>query len=131
MFGGVRAPKPPKMAQNGPRTTNAMKMKLITIVYSHETFHLTKYLGVEQSAWEGLTKKPLKKPPKNRFFRSISWNFQDYIKNDNIYVTLPCTTSLVKVLHKSDLIWGCNLPKTTQKQPKILLFAGMTNFEDI
>ena len=25
----------------------------------------------------------------------------------------------------------CNLPKTTQKQPKILLFAGTTNFENI
>ena len=28
-------------------------------------------------------------------------------------------------LYKSDLIWGCNLWKTTQKQPKILIFENL------
>ena len=59
IFGGVRAPKPPKMAQfmaaplprkllkiYNLRITNAMAMKLGTIVYFHETFRLTKNLGV-------------------------------------------------------------------------------------
>ena len=58
IFGGVRAQKNPKMAQfmaapsplkhlkiYNLRTTNAMAMKLGTIVYMHETFRLTKNLG--------------------------------------------------------------------------------------
>ena len=49
------------------RTTNAMKIKLTTIVYHHETFHLKKYLGVTHWAWEGVAKKPLKKRPKIGF----------------------------------------------------------------
>ena len=52
----------------------------------------------------GRGQKTSKKTPKIRFFGSISWNFQDYIKNRNICDTLPCTASLEKVLYKSDLI---------------------------
>ena len=61
MFEGVRAHKPPKMAQfmdaASPQkhlkiynftTTNAIKMKLVMIVYLHENFNLAKYLGVTQ-----------------------------------------------------------------------------------
>ena len=48
-------------------TTNAIKMKLTTIVYIHETFDLAKYLGVTQRAWECVVEKPLKKPPKMGF----------------------------------------------------------------
>ena len=113
------------------RTTNAMKIKLTTIVYLHETFHLAKDLGITHRAWEGVAKKPLKKKPKTQFFGSTSWYFQDYIKNCNICDISPCTASLVKVLYKSNLIWSCNLPKTTQKQPKMLLFGGTRKFEDI
>ena len=64
----------PKAAQNPPfllvretlkiynlRTTNAMKMKLDTIVDRHETFHLTKDLGVTHRAWQDVAEKPLKK----------------------------------------------------------------------
>ena len=68
------AQKPPKMAQfmDAPsprkllkiynmRTTNAIKMKLGTIVYLHETFNLTKDLGVLQRESESVARKPLKK----------------------------------------------------------------------
>ena len=58
LFGGVRVPKPPiSWMLLSPwnyfkiynlRTTNAMKMKLGSIVYLHETFHLTKDLRVAQ-----------------------------------------------------------------------------------
>ena len=62
MFEGVRAHKPPKMAQfimdaASPQkhlkiynftTINAIKMKLVMIAYLHENFNLAKYLGVTQ-----------------------------------------------------------------------------------
>ena len=80
IFGGVRAQKPPKMAQfmDAPsprnffkifnlRTTNAMKMKLGTIVYLHKTFSLTEDLGVAQRGSGGVVGKPLKKCPKIGF----------------------------------------------------------------
>ena len=74
IFGGIRVPKPPpKVAQfmDAPlpqnflkifnlRTTNAMKMKLGTIVYLHETFRLTKDLDVAQRGSKGMTGKALK-----------------------------------------------------------------------
>ena len=92
IFERVRAQKNPKMAQlmDAPshrrllkiynlKTTNAMKMKLIAIVYLHKTFHLTKDLGVTHRTWEGVTEKLLKKSQKISFlapffqiFRSIS-----------------------------------------------------------
>ena len=49
------------------RATNAMKMKLGTIVYLHEIFHLTEDLGVAQRVWQGVAKKPLKKALKMGF----------------------------------------------------------------
>ena len=58
------------------RTTYAVKMKLTTIAYLHQTFHLTKDLGVTHREWQGVVKKPVKKAPKNRFFGSTSLNFQ-------------------------------------------------------
>ena len=109
------------------RTTNAIQMKLGMIVYLHDTFHFTKDLGVMQRSLGGVAGKPLKKWV---FWLHFS-NFQKYIKNLNICDTSHYTTSLVKVLWKSDLIRGCNVPKTTQKQPKIPLFAGTRNFRDI
>ena len=39
-------------------------MKLTTIMYLHETFHLTKDLAVAHRAWKGVVEKPLKKSPK-------------------------------------------------------------------
>ena len=56
-----------------------MKMKLTTIVYLHETFHLTKDLGVTHRKWQGVVEKLFKKyqkivflAPFLRIFRSIS-----------------------------------------------------------
>ena len=63
-------------------------------------------------------------------FGLISWNFQDYIKNFNICDALPCTASLVKILYKLELIRGCDLWKTTQKQPANVVFAATKTFED-
>ena len=73
--------KPPKSSHKSPfflvqeililynlRTTNAIKMKLGTIVYLHETFHLTKYLRAEFRVWQGVVQKPLKKAPKVGFW---------------------------------------------------------------
>ena len=45
-------------------TTNAIKMKLATIVYLHETFHLVKFWGMAHGVWEGVAKIPLKKSHK-------------------------------------------------------------------
>ena len=62
------APSPQKLLKiYNLRTTNAMKMKLTTIVYLHETFHLTKDLGVAHRAWESVAKKPLRKSQKIGF----------------------------------------------------------------
>ena len=113
------------------RTTNAMKMKLWTIVYLHETFHLTKDLGVTFREWQGVAVKPLKKAPKIGFLAL----FLGILRT--IWKTVICVI-LCLVLHhwwnffyKSDVIWGCNLRKTTQKQPKVPLFRATTNFENI
>ena len=134
--------KPPKSSPKSPfllvqetskiynlRTTNAMKMKLGTIVDLHEIFHLTKDLHVNHKAWQGVAKKPLKKVLK--LFRSTCSNFMWYIKTRNICESLLCTGSLVKIFYKWDAIWGCNLRKTIQKQPKIPLFSATTNFESL
>ena len=80
IFGEVRAQKTPKMAQfmdallprnffkiYNLRTTNAIKMKLDTTVYLHETFYLTKDLGVADRLWEGVAKKLSKKSQKIGF----------------------------------------------------------------
>ena len=49
------------------RTTNAMKMKLGTIMYVNDTFRLTKDLGVAQRGSGGVAGKPLKKCQKMVF----------------------------------------------------------------
>ena len=49
------------------RTTNAMNMKLGTIVYLHEAFCLTKDWGMAQRGSGGVAGKPLKKCPKMGF----------------------------------------------------------------
>ena len=80
--------KPPKSSQKSPfflvretlkmynlTATNAMKMKLRAIVHLHETFHLTKDLGVIHRECQGVAQKPLKKRSKSCFFGLISWNF--------------------------------------------------------
>ena len=50
------------------RTTNAMKMKVDTIVYLYVTFHLTRDLGVLQRGLEGVAGKRLKKKNKKIVF---------------------------------------------------------------
>ena len=45
-------------------------------------------------------------------------------------IRLACTASLVKILYKSDFIWGSNPWKTTQKQPKIVLSAPTETFNN-
>ena len=42
---------------------------------------------------------------------------------------LRCIVSLVKISNKFDDISGVYVQKTTQKQPKIVLSAGMRTFE--
>ena len=49
------------------RTTNAMKMKRGTIVYLHNTFGLTKYLGVALNGSGGVSGKLSKKRQKISF----------------------------------------------------------------
>ena len=74
-----------------------MKMKFGKIVFLHDTFHLTKDLGVAHRDSGGMAEKPLKKCQK-----WVLWlyflNFQEYIKNRNICDTLHCTALLVKIL---------------------------------
>ena len=63
---------------NNSRTTNAMKMKLGTIVYLHEIYHLGKDLSAVFRVWEGVVWKPPKKAPEIGFllflniFRTIT-----------------------------------------------------------
>ena len=53
------------------RTTNAMKIKLGSIMYFYETFHLTKDFGVAPRGSEGVSRKPPKKPPKQGFWTNF------------------------------------------------------------
>ena len=63
------APSPQKLLKTyNLKTTNAIKMKLGSIVYLHETFHLTKDLGNTHREWQGVAKKPLKKAKKLFFW---------------------------------------------------------------
>ena len=73
--------KPPKSSHKSPfflvpkllklhnlRTTNAINMKLGTIVYLYETYHLTKDLGAILRAWQVVAQKPPKKAQKAGFW---------------------------------------------------------------
>ena len=64
-----------------------MKMKPDTIVYLHETFHLTKDLSVTQWAWQGVAKRPLIKAQKNGFSGPFLGIFSN-ISKPIIYVIL-------------------------------------------
>ena len=84
IFGGVRAqrPLPPSSTKShfmdaalpekhlkiyNLTTTNAILMKLTTIMYLHETFHSAKNWGVSHRVWEGVNRKSLKKSQKISF----------------------------------------------------------------
>ena len=62
------------------RTANAMNMKLGTIVYLHETFRLTKDLGVALNGSGGVFGKPLKKNPKMGFLGPFLGSFNSLSK---------------------------------------------------
>ena len=92
-FGPVMSQKPPKISPKCPffllwenlkiynlRTTNAMKMKLTRIVYLHDTFHLTKNLGVAQRGSGGVDGKPLKETPKMGFLDPFLGSFKNLSK---------------------------------------------------
>ena len=112
----MAAPSPQKLLKiYNQRTTKATKMKLGTIVQLHKSFHQTKDLGITLRAWQGVAKKPLKKASKISFLAPFLGIFRNISKT--ITYVIPCSAPLVKILCKSDLIWGCNIPKTTQKQP--------------
>ena len=89
IFGGVRAQNLPKRAvvrktlrTSNLTTTNAIVMKLTTIMYLHEN----------------VIRKPLR--AKNSVFQRNVYEFLDYIKNHHISHALPCVASLVKFLYK-------------------------------
>ena len=67
------------------RTTNAIKMKVGTIVYLHETFQLTKDLSANFRVWEGVAEKPRKKASKVGFWAYFFRNFKT-ISKTVIYV---------------------------------------------
>ena len=45
--------------------------------------------------------------------------------------TLPYTALLAQISKESDRIWGSYGQKTTQKQPKIQLYAATKTFESL
>ena len=63
-------------------TTNAILMKLTTIVYHYKS----------------VKRKPLR--AKNSVFWCNVYEFLDYIKNHQICHALPCVASLVKFFHE-------------------------------
>ena len=69
------------------RTPNAMRMKLDTVVYLHETFHLTKGLGVTHKGWEGVAEKLPKETPKIVFL-ALSPGILSTISKTVTYVIL-------------------------------------------
>ena len=60
-------------------------MKLGTIVYLDETFHLTKDLRANCRVWQGVAQKPPKKPPKVGFWACFLGN-STIISKTVIYV---------------------------------------------
>ena len=55
-------------------------MKLTTIVYLHDAFHLAKDLGVAYRVWEGVIEKPFQKTPKIDFLASFPRIFKNTSK---------------------------------------------------
>ena len=123
IFGGVRTRKPPKKghfvdAESVRKalkifnltTTNAILMKLTTIMYLHES----------------VNRKALR--ARNPVFWLNFLEFLDYIKNCHASHALRCIASLVKFLYKLDHIWGSIPRKTTQNRFKMittLIFEGL------
>ena len=138
VFGGVMAKKPTRSSLKFnfllPRkylkidnlaTTNATPIKLTTIMYLHQTFHLAKNQGIPHRVQEGVNEKASEKEPGNQFFGLISWSFQDYVKNRYEFDLL-----LFQLLKESDRIWGSYGQKTTQKQPGMVVFAATKTVEN-
>ena len=98
-------------------TTNAIKMKLTSIIYLHNTFHLAESCGCNSEGVGGRNRKTSKNKPENQFFGLIFRHFYDLMNTCNINGFLPYSESLVKILYKLDLIWGSYGPKTIQNQP--------------
>ena len=115
---------------NNLTTRNAILMKLTTIMYLHETFHLAKKLGRNSQGVGGRKQKTSEEEPENQFFGLISWNFQNYIKNRNACDALYCTRLLFQISKESDSIWGSYDQKTTQKQSAMVVFAATKTFEN-
>ena len=119
-FGVVMYRKPPKSSPKCPffhvretlkihnlTTTNAMKMKLGTIVYLIETFYLTKDLGRFPNKKTGCGKTTSENKPQNELCRPILTISLKLNKNCHIYHALLCTVSVVKISNKFDQIsWG-------------------------
>ena len=98
-FGGVMARKPSRSSLqwqflllrkhlkiHNLATTNAILMKLTTIMYLHETFHLAKNWGVTHRVQEAVNEKPLKKSQKTSFLAQFLGIFRT-ISKTVIYVT--------------------------------------------
>ena len=110
IFAGVRVQKPPKKghfvdAESVSKTlktfnlttTNAIRMKLTTIVYLHESVN-----------------RKLLRSRNSVFWCNVS-EFLDYIKNHHICHALPCVESLIKF---------CNNSMKTSQDVKIDCYAS-------
>ena len=63
------------------RTTNAIRIKLGTIVYRHKTLYLAKDLGVIHREWQGVAENPLKKAKKSIFWGPFLGIFNNILKS--------------------------------------------------
>ena len=132
----------PYLGEKGPR--NPQKGSISWLLHRHENvwkfitlepqmlgwWNLPQlFIAVRPLIWQKIGAWPIGR--RRVRFSSISWNFQDYIKNGVICNTLPCTVSLVKISKESDRIWGSYDQKTTRKQPKIHFSGPMKTFEKL
>ena len=111
-------------------TTNAILMKLTTIMYLHEAFNLAKNGGVTYRTQEGAIKKPLIKRHKMSFWVNFLKFSRPYQKCQLFWcVTMVALSSWSKFFKESDHIWESYGQKMIQKQPEMVVFAAMKTFE--
>ena len=141
-FGGVILEKPPRSSQKlyflllgkhlkvyNLTTTNGIMMKLTSIMYLNDTFHLVKKLGRNTKGVRGRKRKTSKNDLQNQFSCSILSVSLKLNTNRNIFDSLLWMASLVNIYIEFDHIWGSFGQKTCQKKSKMISSAGWKTLE--
>ena len=102
-------------------------MKLGTIVYLYETYHLTKDLGAILRAWQVVAQKPPKKAQKAGFWPEKLEFLQEILTQCSSCQDLP----LVQISAKLMRFWPTYGPKGPQNGPIHGCSMALKTFENL